>query len=158
MTMPSTTPGLRALLEHEQQLRDRALVAQGEAEQAAQQAHGQADQMLAYRQEYEARWAAQFHQGGTMPIVMCYRSFMQRLDQAVRLQQHAATQADAHVQRARQALLARERQLASVRKLAERRGADMRQALQRREQRHNDEIAQRVHRRSVQRSGMMPLM
>jgi len=157
MTLPSTTPGLQALLQHEQTLRDRALAAQGEAETVARLAHDQAAQMLAYRQEYENRWAAQFNHGGTMQIVMCYRSFMQRLDQAVRLQQHAAAQADAQLQRARSALQARERQLASVRKLVERRGAELRQGLQRREQRHNDEIAQRAHRQIGPRSGLMPL-
>ena len=65
-------------------------------------------QLVAYRIDYQARWAAEFSQGATMQILLCYRSFMQRLDQAVKQQAQLAEQAGEQVARARAQLLQRE--------------------------------------------------
>lgn len=156
MTAPNANQALLALLQHEQQQRDRALAAHAQAQQTAEQAMQQAAQLMAYRVEYESRWATQFNRGGTMPIVMCYRSFMQRLDQAVRQQQHQAEATQAQLQRARTELLERERQLASVRKLLERRETDTRLAQQRHEQRQSDENALRAHWHGAPHGGPRP--
>lgn len=157
MNTPTPTTTLQVLLQHEQDERDRALAARTQSMQRVQQAEDQAAQLLGYRSEYQARWALRFNTGGgTKAIVDCYRSFMQRLDQAVQQQQRSVAQAQVQLQRAAGELLEAERKLAAVRKLIERRGAQARFAAQRREQKHSDEIAQRMHWRAAQHSGAMP--
>jgi flagellar FliJ protein len=148
---------LHALLLREREQRNRALAAHRQAGDVAQRARDQAEQLRAYREQYRARWATQFSQGGTMPIVHCYRSFMQRLDQAVAQQAQAAERCAAALALAHGELLRCERQLSSVRKLIERRGAEAQRGHQRREQKHNDEQAQRAHLNGAMRSRPMPL-
>ena len=79
-----------------------------------------------------------------MDILLCYRSFMQRLDQAVALQTRQAELAELHLAQARHELMESERRLASVRKLIERRAAEIAHAGRQREQKQTDEQAQRM--------------
>ena len=83
MTTTQGIESLQLLAQREQQLCDTAQGALRQADDAARRARDQHQQLLAYRGEYEARWSAQFHQGGTMDILQYYRSFMQRLEQAI---------------------------------------------------------------------------
>ena len=76
-------PSLELLMQREQQLCDQAHSVLHRVQDMARHAGAQRDQLVAHRAEYEARWAAQFQQGAPMTILVCYRSFMQRLDQAV---------------------------------------------------------------------------
>lgn len=147
---------LQLLLQREQQLCEEAQGALRHSAEAARRARDQHDQLLTYRSEYEARWTAQFHQGGTMDLLLCYRSFMQRLDQAVAMQARQAQGAEAQLARARQALLDNERRAASVRKLIERRIAELAPAGRRREQQQTDEQAQRMRFNRVQRDRPLP--
>ena len=156
MTTPQRLESLQLLMQREQQLSDEAQAALRQAGDAARHARGQHRQLLAYRGEYEARWSAQFHQGSTMDILRCYRSFMQRLDQAVAMQARQAELAEHQQAQARQALLACERRVASVRKLIERRGAELAQAGRRREQKHTDEQAQRMRWSRTQHDQLLP--
>ena len=150
------TESLQLLLQREQQRCDAAQSALRRSDDAARQAHDQHSQLLAYRGEYESRWSAQFHQGSTIDLLHCYRSFMQRLDQALAMQARQAELADRQRAQARQALLDCERRLASVRKLAERRSAELAHAGRRREQKHNDEQAQRMRFSRTQRDQLLP--
>jgi len=147
---------LRLLMQREEQQRDQAQAALRQAEDAARRASEQNEQLRAYRGEYEARWSAQFNQGGTIDILMCYRSFMQRLDQAVAMQARQAEQAAAQREQARTALLESERRVASVRKLLERRVAEQLHAGRQREQKLSDELAQRMRWQVSQRGGLAP--
>lgn len=135
---------LDTLLEHAEAERDQALAALQRAEEQLRQAQTQAQQLRDYRGEYQQRWANQFRVGGTMEIVQCYQSFMQRLDEALAQQTRQAEAAAAQVERARQVLLAAETRVASVRKLIERRHAEIRRADERRDQRQTDETAQQT--------------
>jgi flagellar protein FliJ len=136
---------LLVLLQREQQKRDQAQSALHQANDAARRAREQHAQLLAYRAEYEGRWSAQFHQGGTIEILACYRSFMLRLDQAVAMQARQAELATAQLEPLRRALLECERRVASVRKLLDRRLAERAQAGRQLEQKQTDEQAQRMH-------------
>ena len=140
---PEKMNSLQLLLDQAQQQSDMAQSALRQAEEQARRSRAQHDQLLGYRAEYEARWSSQFRQGSTVDILMHYRSFMQRLDQAVAMQLRQAQQAEAHCAQARERLLDCERRVASVRKLMERRRAELAQAGERREQKQNDEQAQR---------------
>ncbi len=144
MTMPPQTQSLQVLMQHAQQQRDQAASALRSAEDMATRAHEQSLQLQQYRGEYQGRWSAQFNQGATMEILACYRSFTQRLDQAVALQQRQAELAAMRQEQARAALLDCEKRVASVRKLIERRHGEMAKTQRQREQKQSDEMAQRM--------------
>lgn len=147
---------LQLMMQREQQHCDQAQSALQRADDGARRAREQCEQLLAYRNEYEARWSAQFHRGGTMDILMCYRSFMQRLDQAVAMQKRQAEQAERQRVQARQLLMDCERRLASVRKLLERRVAELAQRSRQREQKQTDEQAQRMRWNHTQHDQLLP--
>jgi flagellar FliJ protein len=147
---------LQMLLQREQQHCDQAQSALRRADDTARGARQQREQLLAYRSEYQTRWTAQFNQGGTMDILLCYRSFMQRLDQAVALQTRQAELSELHLAQARRDLMESERRLASVRKLIERRAAELAHAGRQREQKQTDEQAQRMRWNNTQRDRLLP--
>ena len=147
---------LQVLMQREQQHCDQAQSALRRADEAARRAREQRDQLLAYRGEYQARWTAQFHQGGTMDILMYYRSFMQRLDQAVALQTRQAELGELQLAQARRELMESERRVASVRKLIERRAAELAHAGRQRDQKQTDEQAQRMRWHNTQRDRLLP--
>ena len=131
------------------------LLAQSEAERDSAQAEftrltaihqtaaAQAEQLVQYRRDYEARWAKQFQSASTMTLVQCYRGFMQRLSLAVEQQQQATRHAAQQAGLARSALVANEMRVATVRKLVERRVADDLAAQARKDQKNSDEFAAR---------------
>ena len=147
---------LQVLMQREQQRCDQAQSALRRADDAARRAREQRDQLLLYRGEYQARWTAQFHQGGTMDILMYYRSFMQRLDQAVALQTRQAELGELQLAQARRELMESERRVASVRKLIERRAAELAHAGRQRDQKQTDEQAQRMRWHNTQRDRLLP--
>jgi flagellar FliJ protein len=129
------------LLQQAQSARDAAQGALQRAIAAAERAQSQAEQLLAYRRDYERRWNEQFAQRGAIDIVRCYQSFMQRLSQAIEQQQHSAQHGTRQLQLAGDALRAHEMRVASIRKLIERRTRDMQAAHARHEQKSADERA-----------------
>ena len=135
---------LMTLLGQVERERDDLALACQRAAQAQQTAATQAEQLLAYRREYEKRWAHQFRTDGRMELVNCYRGFMERLTQAVEQQHAVAAQAAAELDNAQRALRDGELRVASVRKLIERRVAEAHTAAQRREQKACDEFASRA--------------
>jgi flagellar protein FliJ len=132
------------LLEREESARDAARVEADAAHRGAADAHKQADDLVAYRAEYMKRWADRFATASSIEILRCYRSFVDRIDQAITQQQHAAVRAQAASDAARNKLLVQQRQVASVQRLIERRLAGEREVAQRREQKQVDEAAQRA--------------
>jgi len=147
---------LQVLMQREQHLCDLAQSALQRATEAALRAGEQRDQLLAYRGEYQARWTGQFSQGSTIDILQCYRSFMQRLDQAVTMQTRQAELAQVHLAQARRELLDAERRVASVRKLLERRAAEQAHAGRQRDQKLSDEQAQRMRWHATQNDRLLP--
>lgn len=135
---------LSSVLAQAETARDSALGALREADDQARGSHHQAQQLEQYRTEYQQRWAAQFALQGAIEIVQCYRSFMDRLDQALTQQRQACVYADARAARARDELVERERRVASVRKMIERKLEAQRLLNQRLEQKQTDEAGQRA--------------
>jgi flagellar FliJ protein len=135
---------LMALLAQTERERDAAFAAQQRAADAHAQAVAQADQLVAYRREYEQRWSAQFAAGGRIELVHCYRGFMDRLTQAVDQQQRIVQQAAAQAERARIELAEHELRVGSVRKLIERRRQEQRVVAERLEQKQSDEFSARM--------------
>lgn len=135
---------LATVLQHAQSERDQAVAALRQAEAAAQAAQQQNAQLQTYRGEYHERWSSQFRHEATVPLLECYQGFGGRLDQAITMQTHTATQADTRVQKAREVVLAKELRVAAVTKLIERRRAELQHMAARRDQRQTDETAARL--------------
>jgi flagellar protein FliJ len=141
----TATDTLALLLDRAGKERDAAARALHAASQQAEAARAQHGDLAGYRENYQQRWTQSFSQATTMDIVGCYRSFGQRLDQAVDPQHHVAQHADQRQARARDALRQAEMRVAALRQLIARRQAEVAQAAQRREQRATDEFAARAH-------------
>lgn len=139
---------LRSLLERAQAERDTAVTVLRQAEALVRQASAQANQLHSYRSEYDQRWTLRFRQSGTRELLECQQAFGQRLSQAIAHQRSDSQHLGNRVVRARAALMARELRVAAVRKLIERREHELQRMVGRREQRHDDEIAQRQHQRN----------
>lgn len=135
---------LMALLAQTERERDDALLVYQKFQAAAQAAQDQADQLLAYRRDYEKRWAEQFSRDGPMTLVHCYHSFTERLTQAVDYQQASVTQAHSQVEQSRVQWMEQEMRVASVRKLMERRLLEQQHLAERRDQKSTDEFAARA--------------
>ena len=135
---------LSTLLGQAESARDEAQAALRAASQAATRAEAQWRQLVDYRGEYEQRWAAQFSRQAAIEIVLCYRNFMERLEQAVAQQRRVCEHAEAQVVHSRERLAAHEMQVASVRKLIERRLQDLQARQRRLDQKRDDEAGQRA--------------
>lgn len=134
---------LLALLAQTERERDAAWAHAQLAAQTHQAATAQAEQLLAYRREYEQRWGAQFKNEGRMELVLCYRGFIDRLTQAVDQQQRVAQHAAGQMEHAREVLRDHEIRVASVRKLIERRNNELRMSADRADQKQTDEFGSR---------------
>ena len=84
MNNPSLDP-LMALLGQAERERDASLAAMQRAVEAHQAAQSQAEQLVAYRGEYEARFKDQFSRKSSIDILQCYQGFSARLGQAIDL-------------------------------------------------------------------------
>lgn len=135
---------LQALLAQAERERDEAW---GHAKRAADRHAGaasQAEELLAYRREYEQRWNEQFKTGGRMELVLCYRAFMERLTHALEQQQRVVQHAVQQMEQSRVQLCEHELRVASVRKLMERRHREMQRTAERHEQKQTDEFGARM--------------
>jgi flagellar FliJ protein len=143
MNTPDTT-SLHLLLEREEAERDAAALTLRQAQDHLQRLQLQMTQFAQHRADYIARWQQQFHQAGGIEIVQCYRSFMQRLDQAMAQLTLQQRQAEHNLQRQRHRLVEAEKRVAAIGKLISRRVETHQRAEQRREQKQTDEAAQRA--------------
>lgn len=141
--MRDPAASLNLLLERASAERDASLVALRRAESALGDASRRCDQLGQYRGEFQARWSERFRRGDTATLAQCRHEFGQRLDQAIAMQHTQVRQAQSKVDAARALMIEREQRVASVRKLLERRARDAKRTADRREQRTNDEAAQR---------------
>jgi flagellar FliJ protein len=137
---------LATLLEQAEAQRNAALAAFNQARARRDGARDQARELTQYRDDYQQRWNQQFQRGAALSIVQCYRQFADRLELALTQQGHACSVSEQALARANDNLAAHELRVASVRKLIERRQSELRQLGERREQRDNDEWAQRLAR------------
>lgn len=140
---PADTRTLQMLLEREEAARDEAARALQRAEDMRTRVQAQADQFQQHRADYVARWQGEFQRQGGIEILQCYRSFMQRLDQAVTQLAGQQRQAEATAARCRERLVQAQTRVAAIRTLIERREQTQALAERRRDQKQTDEMAQR---------------
>lgn len=135
---------LSALLSHAERERDEALAHRQHMQQALESARTQAEQLVAYRRDYEQRWSQRFTEAGQVQLLHSYHGFVTRLTQAIEHQQRVVVQAERQLERALETLQQQELRVASVLKLVERRVAEIEKAGAQREQRSLDELASRA--------------
>ena len=147
---------LQALLAQAEGARDAAERELRLALAALRSAETQRRELIDYRGQYEARYAAQFARSATgIDVVRCYQAFMARLAQAIEQQSHSVRQHEARLEAARQLLHRCEARASSIRSLMARRAEELQRHAARRDQRQADEaVAQRAAQRP---SSMMPL-
>ena len=141
--MNDTQP-LMALLSHAERERDEALAHRQRMREALDAARTQAEQLVAYRRDYEQRWAERFAQAGQVQLLHSYHGFVTRLTQAIEHQDRVVAQAERQLERAGETLQQQELRVASVLKLIERRMAEIEKTSARCEQRALDELASRA--------------
>lgn len=129
--------------------RDDAATWLAQAQDQAQMAQGQLDQLTAYVQEKDARWARHSEAGHGPEFMHHHFQFMGRLQSAIDLQAGVIRQHEVVVQQARQALLACEHRLAVLERAANHIRQSQRLSAQRREQKQTDELAGRMHARAA---------
>jgi flagellar protein FliJ len=135
---------LMSLLSHAEGERDEALAHRQRMREALDAARAQSVQLLAYRRDYEQRWAERFAQAGQVQLLHSYHGFVTRLTQAIEHQQRVVAQAERQLERAVHTLQQQELRVASVLKLIERRVAEIERTSTQREQRSLDELASRA--------------
>ena len=119
--MQDDLKALALLLAQAERQRDEALAEQLKAEGARRAAAAQAEQLVAYRREYEQRWGAEFCRDGKIELVRCYQGFIERLTQAVEQQERVAAHAAVQAERAEAIVRGHELRAAGLKKLVERR-------------------------------------
>jgi flagellar protein FliJ len=135
---------LATLLDQAEAQRNTALAAFNQALARRDAARTQLHDLDQYRSDYTQRWQQQFQRAAALEIVRAYHQFAERLTLALTQQERALGIAEQTLARANDTLTANELRVASVRKLIERRQADGRLRDERRDQRAQDEMAQRV--------------
>jgi flagellar protein FliJ len=145
---PATHRPLLAVLEQAETRRDAALAQALHAEEAAQRARAQEQQLQDYRGDYQRRSPTQVTGSGNsgasvdMALIRCHHGFMQRLDQAVDQQSARRAQQERAAAAEREALLALELHVAAIGRLMQRRRAEAAVHEQRQAQRQTDEWVQ----------------
>jgi flagellar FliJ protein len=145
------TRALDILLQHAEQARDQALTEWQQAQVRVRGMEQQAEQLLSYRKDTEARDPTRAGRSTGIDALLVHRSFMQRLQQAVDLQQQQLAQARLQAQALQADLRARELRVAQVQKLQQRRATEALREQDRQEQRRSDDAGQqRLHQARAQ--------
>jgi flagellar FliJ protein len=142
--MQDDLKALALLLAQAERQRDEALAEQIKAESARRAAAAQAEQLVAYRREYEQRWGTEFCRDGKIELVRCYQGFIERLTQAVEQQERVAAHAAVHAERAEAIVRGHELRAAALKKLVERRVRQAEVAAARLAQKESDDRAVRA--------------
>lgn len=148
MTRPAQN--LEPVIELAERRRDEALAECARLQSEQRQAQEQMDQLTTYADEANRRWVERGAAGVDVTLLMHHRQFMAKLENAMAFQQDVLADRAQRVQRATAAVQEAERDLASLRKYAARQIEAWQQTLQRREQKHTDEMAQNIHRRRLE--------
>jgi flagellar FliJ protein len=129
--------------------RDQAMAQLKKTLQAQAFAQSQMDQLQQYSQETELRWMQNAQKSTTPELMHHHYQFMERLNQAIAMQDGVLVNTGQRVEAAKQVVLQTEFRLASLKQVLASRQADMAKALERREQKQMDEFAAQQTQRQV---------
>jgi flagellar FliJ protein len=110
-------------------------------QQNLQYEQGQLDQLESYAADAQARWSASAQISMSPELLRHHYQFMDRLRQAISLQQNAIADMQAQMEAHRQQLIMAELALNNLQKLHQRKKTEISAALARREQKQTDEMA-----------------
>ncbi|MBX3609671.1 MAG: flagellar export protein FliJ [Hydrogenophaga sp.] len=147
--MSAPAQQLNKVIELAERRRDEALGQLARLRGEHQQAQAQMDQLTGYVGEAERRWSERGASGVDVALLMHHRQFMAKLDHAIAFQHNVLSERVQQVEQAQSIVIEAERELASLRKVAARQMQTWLQQLQRRDQKHTDEMAQNAHRRRL---------
>lgn len=136
---------LHKVVELAEKRRDEALAALAQQQRELTTAQDQMDQLQAYAQEAEARWAARSAVGVDAALLMHHRQFMHKLHHAMDFQGSVLGERQQQIHRAQAQVHATERDLAGLRKFTDRKQQAIDHKAQRQEQKHTDEMALTIH-------------
>lgn len=136
---------LHKVVEIAEKRRDEALAALAQQQRELTTAQDQMDQLQAYAQEAEARWAARSAVGVDAALLMHHRQFMHKLHHAMDFQGSVLGERQQQIHRAQAQVHATERDLAGLRKFTDRKQQAIDHKAQRQEQKHTDEMALTIH-------------
>jgi flagellar FliJ protein len=112
-----------------------------DAQRNLQFEHNQLDQLESYAADSEARWSASAQVSMTPELLRHHYQFMDRLRQAIVLQQTTITDVQLQLEVLRKLLITAEMRLSSLQKLRARKQSEHSAVLARREQKQTDEFA-----------------
>ena len=116
-------------------------------QQAQAQAQGQMAQLQSYADETQARWSAAAQTSVSTELMRHHYQFMDRLHQAIGMQQGVLQQAASKVERARSHWLETESRLTGLKQVLKQKQAELDLVQARREQKQMDEFAAMQSRR-----------
>jgi flagellar FliJ protein len=127
--------------------RDQAAAILTQMQQAQAQAQGQMAQLQGYADETQTRWTAAAQTSMTTELLRHHYQFMDRLHQAIGMQQGVLEQVATKVERARAFWLETEVRLTGLNQVLKQKQAELALAQVRREQKQMDEFAAMQSRR-----------
>lgn len=136
---------LNKVVELAEKRRDQALSTLAQLQRETQVAQEQMNQLQAYAQEAQQRWAARSSAGVDAALLHHHRQFMDKIDHAMDFQRGVLSSREAQIERGQQQLHAAERDVAGLRKYTDRKVQDLLQHAQRQEQKATDEMALSIH-------------
>jgi len=146
----TTIQTLNKVVEIAEKRRDEALGTLGQMQRELQVAQDQMDQLQAYAQEAEQRWAARSAKGVDTALLMHHRQFMAKIDHAMEFQRGVLSERQDLIERCQGQVHVRERDVAGLRKFTERKLMAVQHRVQRQDQKHTDEMALAIHLRQSQ--------
>ncbi|MFW2355101.1 flagellar export protein FliJ [Hydrogenophaga sp.] len=141
----TTIQTLNKVVEIAEKRRDEALGALGQMQRELRVAQDQMDQLQAYAQEAEQRWATRSSVGVDVALLMHHRQFMAKIDHALEFQRGVLSERAAFIERAQDQVHVCERDVAGLRKFTERKQLAVQHRLQRQDQKNTDEMALAIH-------------
>ena len=136
--------GLELVLERETQQRDQVRNQWQLAQAKRDKLQAQRQQFEDYRLDYQRRWHVDFRQHSPLEVHTHFRQFMGRVDEVMAQLNHQISVAEGTLERCRLALVEAERRVASLEKLLDLRRREVLERQRRRDQKQQDELAQRL--------------
>ncbi len=147
--MTEVLRSLHLAIEVATRARDEADQALQQARRTLQNAQTQMDQLAGYADETDIRWATANAVAVNGEVMMHHRNFMDRLREAIQMQQGVMRNLERQVEMARQVRVQKEVKLKSFEQLLEKRMRERAVLATRREQKQMDEFAGQMHARQV---------
>ncbi len=136
---------LNKVVELAEKRRDEALGHLVQLRRELQLAQEQMDQLQAYAQEAQQRWAARGSAGVDVTLLHHHRQFMAKIDHAMEFQRSVLGQRESQAEKAQQQVHVAERDVAGLRKYTDRQLQTLLQRAQRQDQKATDEMALAIH-------------